>query len=102
MKKKTQKKTPKMPTLPKFLELSWETDLKNLPKEHGIYAVLCFNKEEKEYWFTFGEFIKDNFSKLDYSEWRILGPIHGTSFALGSDDNWFDVVAWTKTKRVDR
>ncbi len=92
-------KTPK--NLPSKLLLDWKTDKNDLPTDLGIYAVCCRNKKTKEEWFSFAEFVPMRLPncKVDFDEWRVCGTIYGTSFARGSTDNWFDVIAWSKTMR---
>lgn len=88
-----------MTKFPKTLKLTWETRKKNLPKEFGIYAVLC--KDEETEWFTFAEFIPERLPncKVDFDRWRTLGTRLRESYARGSADNGFNVVAWGKVER---
>jgi hypothetical protein len=77
----------------------WYRNKKDLPKESScIYAVLCRKKDTKEEWFSVAEFVRMRLPncKVDFDEWRILGPLASSSYARGSTDNWFDVVAWGK------
>jgi len=91
-----------MTKLPKILKLAWETRKKNLPTEFGIYAVLCKDKEKE--WFTFAEFIPQRLPncKVDFDRWRTLGTGLSDSYARGSADNRFNVVAWGKADRGNR
>lgn len=86
----------KLPNSVKFVK--WFTNKKDLPKENDIWVVLCKNKKTKEEWFTFAEFIPIRIPKckIDFDKWMILGSIFNESFARGSKDNWFDVIAWSK------
>lgn len=91
-------KKAKLSKLPVAIGFEWVTGEKNLPKEFGIYAVCVVKKDTKLVRLTFAEFVPCRLPncKIDYDEWRVLGAIHNESFARGSEDNWFDVVAWAR------
>ena len=83
---------------PSRLNLNWKSKKKYLPTELGLYAVCCRDKKTKETWYSFAEYVPEKMPncKIDFDEWRVLGVISGSSFARGSKDNWFDVIAWSK------
>ncbi len=87
----------KPPKILKFIK--WEFDKKRLPKEYGLYAVICRSKEHGE-WLAFAEYLPEIIPncKIIYDRWKVLG-IYGDIFAkIKDNDETITVVSWSKVK----
>ena len=88
----------KLPTGLTFTQ--WFTEEKDLPKEYGIWCVVCKMNDTKEEWFSFAGFVPCQLPncKIDFDEWKVLG-VFGHCFARASTDNRFEVIAWSQVKK---
>ena len=100
-----------MKKLPEALKLTWQKGKENLPKESGLFVVLCRDRSRRKRgklieWFTYAEYLSVQLTEEDtdhrHDQWNIVGPIDHTCYpyCAWKSASWFEVIAWAKAEKI--